>query len=265
VVDRGEGWAGLVTSANPHDASSLHGNVALRFAGPAALDLLTSERSVAEWSGETLSVPNAPEEEPGTPGARGRVQLLSEGAIRDALLTTIAASGPGDRLDVAVFYLAHRRMIEALIAAQARGAQVRVLLDPNRNAFGLEKDGIPNRPVAQELVDAGIAVRWCVTQGEQCHSKLLLRRSANGGEAEMIVGSANFTRRNLDNLNLETSVRLQGRAEFPALRDAAAFFERRWQSTPGRITSEPFEAYQSPGLWKQLRYRVMEATGLSTF
>lgn len=265
VVDRGEGWAGLVTSANPHDASSLHGNVALRFEGPAVLDLLASERAVAQWSGHALSLPNAPEAGSETAGASAKVQLLTEGAIRDALLDAIVASGPGDRLDVAVFYLAHREVIEALIAARARGTAIRVLLDPNRNAFGLDKDGIPNRPVAQELVDAGIAVRWCVTQGEQCHSKLLLRRSANGGEAEMILGSANFTRRNLDNLNLETSVRLQGRAEFPALRDAAAFFERRWQSTPERITSEPVAAYQAPDLWKWLSYRVMEATGLSTF
>ncbi|SFU31847.1 phospholipase D family protein [Halomonas korlensis] len=264
VVDRGEGWAGLVTSANPHDASSLHGNVALRFEGPAALDLLASERAVADWSGVDLAGP-VPPEDAGGPLEQARLQVVTEGAIREALLDAIAASGPGDRLDVAVFYLAHREVIEALIAARARGTAVRVLLDPNRDAFGLDKDGIPNRPVAQELVDAGIAVRWCLTQGEQCHSKLLLRRSANGGEAEMILGSANFTRRNLDNLNLETSVRLQGRAEFRALRDAADFFERRWLSTPTQITSEPFSAYQETGSWKRLRYRVMEATGLSTF
>ncbi len=99
-----------------------------------------------------------------------RVQLLTEGAIRDALIAAIAASGAGDRLDVAVFYLAHRGVIEALEQARARGAKVRVLLDPNRDAFGLEKGGIPNRPVAHELHSAGIEVRWCITRGEQCHS-----------------------------------------------------------------------------------------------
>ncbi|MFW6345680.1 MAG: phospholipase D family protein [Halomonas sp.] len=263
VVDQGDGWAGLVTSANPHDASSLHGNVALRFSGAAALDLLASERAVAAWSGVTLPGPEAPEAPTAPEG--GRLQLLTEGAIRDALLAAIEASGEGDRLDLALFYLSHRELIAALVAASGRGVEVRVLLDPNRDAFGLAKGGIPNRPVAQELVAAGIEARWCVTRGEQCHSKLLLRRPADGDEAEMILGSANMTRRNLDDLNLETSVRLVGPADLPALRDAAAFFERRWQSSPERITSEPFAVFAEATAWQRLRYRIMEATGLSTF
>ena len=265
VVDHGDRWAGLVTSANPHDASSLHGNVALRFEGAAALDLLASERPVAGWSGVRLAGPPAPDDENAPPG-KARLQVLTEGAIRDALLAAIEASGEGDRLDIAVFYLAHREVIAALVAAKARGVALRVLLDPNRDAFGLEKGGIPNRPVARELHEAGIPVRWCASQGEQCHSKLLLRRpTETGGEAEVILGSANFTRRNLDDLNLETSVRLAGPVGTPALLDAAAFFERRWQNTPQRITSEPFEAFDDTSAWQRLRYRVMEATGLSTF
>ena len=263
VVDRGEGWAGLVTSANPHDASSLHGNVALRFEGAAALDLLASERTVAAWSGVSLPGPG-PRPAPPTPEG-GRLQVLTEGAIRDALLAAIGASGEGDRLDLAVFYLSHREVIEALKRARQRGAEVRALLDLNRDAFGLEKGGIPNRPVARELVEAGIAVRWCATRGEQCHSKLLLRRPARGGEAELILGSANFTRRNLDNLNLETSVRLLDAPGSPALEQAAAFFERRWQSSPERTTSEPFAAHDDATVWQRWRYRIMEATGLSTF
>ncbi|PWV82950.1 phospholipase D-like domain-containing protein [Halomonas sp. A11-A] len=263
VVDRGEGWAGLVTSANPHDASSLHGNVALRFAGAAALDLLASERTVADWSGVRLPGPGPRQAPPTLEG--GRLQVLTEGAIRDALLAAIGASGEGDRLDLAVFYLAHREVIEALKRARQRGAEVRALLDLNRDAFGLEKGGIPNRPVARELVEAGIAVRWCATRGEQCHSKLLLRRPARGGEAELILGSANFTRRNLDNLNLETSVRMLDAPGSPALEQAAAFFERRWQSSPERTTSEPFAAHDDATVWQRWRYRIMEATGLSTF
>jgi len=265
VVDRGDGWAGLVTSANPHDASSRHGNVALRFEGAAALDLLASERPVAGWSGVRLLGPEAPDAS-GAPVEGARLQVLTEGAIREALLAAIRDSGPGDRLDVAVFYLSHRALIEALVAAHRRGAALRVLLDPNRDAFGIEKGGIPNRPVARELHAAGVPVRWCATEGEQCHSKLLLRRpAAADGEAVMILGSANYTRRNLDDLNLETSVRLVGPAETPALLDASAFFARRWHSTPQRTTSEPFAAHDDTSTWQRLRYRVMEATGLSTF
>ncbi|PMR79333.1 phospholipase [Halomonas urumqiensis] len=265
VVDEGDGLAGLVTSANPHDASSLHGNVALRFSGPAASDLLASERAVAAWSGVNRLRAESPAAVLPEVYTGPRLQLITEGAIREALIEAVSASGEGDRIDVAVFYLAHRGLIEALAAARQRGAQVRVLLDPNRDAFGLEKGGIPNRPVAAELAAAGVDVRWCVTHGEQCHSKLLIMTPAHEGEVTMILGSANFTRRNLDDLNLETSVRMIGPAHSPAVADARAFFERRWNDDPTRITSEPLDAQPPASRWQQLRYRVMEATGLSTF
>lgn len=271
VVDQGDGWAGLVTSANPHDASSRHDNVALRFSGAAALDLLASEHALIGWSSgaesewPAITPPQASAENTRENATGARLRILSEAAIRDALLSRIASANSGDQLDIAVFYLSHRPLIEALKAASARGAAVRVLLDPNREAFGIKKGGLPNRPVAAELADAGIKVRWCFTQGEQCHTKLLLHRKRDAAAAAMILGSANFTRRNLDNLNLETSVELAGSRETPALREAAALFERRWFSTDARRTSLPLEPEKAPGTLKYWRYRLMEATGLSTF
>ncbi|MDN3523818.1 phospholipase D family protein [Halomonas sabkhae] len=263
VVDQGDGWAGLVTSANPHDASSLHDNLALRFEGPAALDLLASERPVAAWAGVDLPGPPPPESSGGSPGAS--MQVLTEGAIRDDLLRMVRAASSGDRLDVAVFYLSHRPLIEALIDARRRGVTVRVLLDPNREAFGMTKGGIPNRPVADELEAAGIEVRWCVTRGEQCHTKLLLHRPDGSGEGGLILGSANYTRRNLDNLNLETSVRLTGPVTQPALAEASRYFERRWHSVPGRTTSRAYDDVDDMGPLTWWQYRWMEASGLSTF
>ena len=271
VVDHGDGWAGLVTTANPHDASSRHGNIALRFTGPAALDLLASERSLIGWSGsaeggwpETPTPPTTADKAPeNVTGAR--LRILSEAAIRDALLNRIAHADNRDRLDIAVFYLSHRPLIKALKAASARGVAVRVLLDPNREAFGMQKGGLPNRPVAAELAESDIEVRWCLTQGEQCHTKLLLHRERNGLGAAMILGSANFTRRNLDNLNLETSVELTGNQQTPAINKAAALFERRWFSTASRRTSLPLSSSGDVSQWMRWRYRLMEATGLSTF
>ncbi|WP_082920037.1 phospholipase D-like domain-containing protein [Halomonas caseinilytica] len=263
VVDQGDGWAGLVTSANPHDASSLHDNLALRFEGPAALDLLASERPVAAWAGVELPGPLPPPSSTEPSGTS--LKILTEGAIRDALLQMVRGAASGDRLDVAVFYLSHRPLIEALVEARRRGVEVRVLLDANREAFGIEKGGIPNRPVAEELEAAGIEVRWCVTRGEQCHTKLLLHRPAAGGEASMILGSANYTRRNLDNLNLETSVRLTGVSSEPVLAAAIDYVERRWHSTPQRTTSREYVEADDVGAMAWWRYRLMEASGLSTF
>ncbi|QEM81604.1 phospholipase D-like domain-containing protein [Halomonas binhaiensis] len=266
VADDGQQWAALVGSANPHDGSSRHGNVALRVEGEMAHDLVASEAVLTSWAGVELAMPTTPAihpaEEKVSTGAT--VQLLTEGAIRDASLEMINAAGQGDRLDLAAFYISHRQVIEALKGAAARGVNVRALLDRNREAFGFDKGGLPNQAVAAELAAAGIQVRWCLTAGEQCHSKVLRLHSAASSD-EAILGSANLTRRNIDNLNLETSVLLKGEANLPALRDQAGWFNERWASSPDHRTSLAWEPDDDPGRFSAWRYRVMEAIGLSTF
>lgn len=255
----------VVSSANPHDASSAHGNVALRFSGPAARDLLETEKAVIGLSDGAVPEIALPEaSQPALEDGDARLQVLTEGKIREALLAALERAGAGDRVDVAIFYLSDRGIVEELVAARARDARVRVIMDPNKDAFGHEKNGVPNRPVAVDLRRGDVAVRWCDTHGEQCHAKFLLARYASGAAA-LIVGSANFTRRNLQDLNLETSVALRGPAELPALRDAAAWFELLWNNAPGRRFSADYRTYADEALRKRFQYHVEEHTGLSTF
>lgn len=264
VVDEGETWTGLVTSANPHDASSRHSNNALRFSGAAALDLLATEAAVLHFSSDLDTTDWPAPAASASPSTLPRIQVLTEGAIRDALLRLVDGSQAGDQLDLEVFYFAHRPLVDALIRAQQRGVGIRVLLDANRDAFGLEKNGIPNRQVAGDLHQQGIEVRWCATQGEQCHRKWL-RLDRADGSSELITGSANFTRRNLDNLNLETSVRLLTPAEQPVMQAARAQFERSWSNPDGQQHSLPYEDFADDSRWRYALYRLMEFTGISTF
>ncbi|MGM0594125.1 MAG: phospholipase D family protein [Pseudomonadota bacterium] len=262
VADEGDGWVGLVTSGNPHDASSAHDNVALRFTGAAALDLLQSERAVARFSGSDFGEVSPP---PVAPSAEGlRLQLLTESRIRQGLLTAINGAQAGDALDIVVFYLSHRAIVSALKAAQQRGVAIRLVLDPNEDAFGRKKNGIPNRQVALELTEAGVPLRWCDTHGEQCHSKFLMLRRADGG-AELILGSANFTRRNLDDYNLESSVRVVAQSSQPVVLQAREWFDDYWQNRSGRHLTVEYEAYADPSRWRYWQYRFMEASGWSTF
>lgn len=265
VVDSDETWIGVVTSGNAHDASSAHSNIAVEFSGAAALDMLATERAVAAFSAPDMSWPEVPAPvEPTDDSGGARLQVLTEAEIRDGVLAVLDRAGAGDAIDLAMFYISHRDVVERLIDASARGAVVRALLDPNKDAFGRQKNGIPNRSVAAELADAGVEVRWCDTQGEQCHDKLILARRADGG-AELIAGSANFTRRNLDDLNLETSVRVTAPADSDLMRDVASYFERRWAEPGERNYSVPYSAYADDGWLRYWRYRFMEFSGLSTF
>jgi hypothetical protein len=262
VADRGDGAIALVTSANPHDGSSAHGNVALVFGGAAAVDLLKTEQAVMAFSG--ASVPEISVDLPESTGAVPSIQVVTEGKIRKAILSALKSAGEGDSVDLAVFYLSDHSVVGALCDAKRRGAEVRVLLDPNKDAFGHEKNGIPNRPVAADLRDNEVDVRWCNTHGEQCHAKLMLVRYAKGDNF-LLVGSANFTRRNLQDFNLETNVVLRGPDEVPAIRDAREYLERVWANEPDRFFSVDYDVYADEALRKRFLYEVEERTGLSTF
>ena len=263
VADQGDRWAAMVSSANPHDASSLHNNVALVFNGAAAEDVLHNEQCLADLirggSDTPLPAPRSPS------AARGpRLRFLTESRIRDAAEAIIDASRAGERLDLALFYLSHRSLMAALKRAQQRGVRLRILLDPNKDAFGRVKGGLPNRQSAMELHRAGIAVRWYRTEGEQFHCKFLYRR-AQTGEVDVLLGSANFTRRNLDDFNLEASVHLQGDVTSQALHDAGEWFQRCWSNPAGMGASVPYSTWADERISRYLFYRIVERSGWCSF
>lgn len=271
IADRADGqYQALVTSANPHDASSGHSNVALTFTGRMAETAFASELGIAYFSGwqgvlPLKRRPQGPRVDAARNGAPAQLQLLTEQGIRQHLLATFEQCRAGDAIDIAMFYLSDRKIIAALLAAADRGVQVRLILDPNRDAFGRQKDGVPNRPVANELVtasDGRIQIRWYRTEGEQFHTKLTLVR--RGADIVVSLGSANLTRRNLGNYNLEANMGLVTAADSALGQQFITYFDRLWGNEDAEYTSD-FSAWRDTSRWRYWRYRFMEATGLSTF
>lgn len=267
VVNTGSEWRALVASMNPHDASSRHDNNAVTFSGAAALDLLQTERAAALMSGYDAAEdwPQATDSAyEQTADADFSLQILTEGAIETGLLTLIDSSEAGDHIDLEMFYLSSRPVVKALIRAHERGVELRAMLDPNRDAFGREKNGIPNRQTAWDLHEENIPVRWCATEGEQCHRKWI-RLDRTNGETQVIAGSANFTRRNLHNLNMETSVLLTVRSDHPEAVAMREDFNRAWSNPDDSIFSLDYSVFADHSRWRYGLYRFMEATGISTF
>lgn len=263
------GLIGIVGSANPHDASSAHSNVALKVRGTALAPLLESEIAIARgsgWKGEIhyVAASAATSQAPDGPS----VQTLTEGAIRTRLLAELDAAGAGQSIDIAMFYIADRGVVESLLAAAQRGAAVRLILDPNKDAFGREKSGIPNRPVATELSsasDGAIHVRWYRTHGEQFHTKLAMVYGAQ--RMWLTLGSANFTRRNLADYNLEANLAVELPNDAPLASQVRDYFETLWSNRAplGIEYTTDYGFYADPAPSHYWLYRFMESTGLSTF
>lgn len=259
----------LIASANPHDGSSRHSNVALLVQGELALDVVRSEMAVADFSGAELdSLPVNLKSQPRLVTENGTdVQLITEEKIREAILREIGQTESGDKIMLAMFYFSDRQIVEALKQSHQRGVILKIVLDPNKDAFGYKKNGIPNRSVAFELAKNSVPkenIRWYDTQGEQFHTKMLL--IDRGEEASsLILGSANFTRRNIGNYNLEADVVVHTQASSSLARSARAYFEGIWNNTDKRQYSVDYSVYEDTSMFKYFIYRFQETTGLSSF
>ena len=195
-----------------------------------------------------------------------RVRVVSEAAITEALVARIDAAGKYDSIDIAALYLSQRELVRALLDAARRGAAIRVLLDPGKDGYGYERSGVPNREVASELVaasDGGVRVRWYRTHGEQFSPGYVLIRSA--GRAWLMVGTAELSRRDLDDFNLAAAFIAELPLSAPASNDALTWFDTLWynRAAGGTEYTSDVDVYADASQLEYWRYRVLEASGAS--
>lgn len=254
----------IVTSGNPHDASGLHGNVALKVKGAGILnDILEAEEAVVRYTnGGSLPRVDAEEE----PGGDYAVQYLTEKKIHDALLGDIAAAQEGDSIRMGMFFIAMPEIVQAIVDASNRGVHVQMILDPNENSFGNEKSGLPNRPVLQKMMeetDGKIDVRWYNTVVGQYHTKLVVVQTTQ--ETYITNGSANLTDRTLNNYNLEANLRVIAPNDSELSNEIDEYFERLWNNEDALYTLD-FEEFQDGFTFFQRGiYRLQELLKLTTY
>ncbi|MBT8046258.1 MAG: hypothetical protein KJN67_03730, partial [Pontiella sp.] len=267
----------LVTSANPHSASSAHWNVGLRVDGAGMAMACEAESAILTMSGAEgfhplgkVGLDRRASDEPGSEADRPgdpflpKLELLTEIRIKEKVLQLLSEAHTGARIDLSMFYLSERDVIKAFIAAKQRGADIRVILDPAKEAFGRTKNGIPNRQSAARLVKAGIPLRWADTNGEQSHAKMLYVEHTDE-TATLLLGSCNYTRRNLDNFNGECNVALKASRDDETMRRAREVFGRWWSNPDGRFYTTEYSTYEDCSRRRRLLAWFMERTGLSTF
>ncbi len=260
--------AAIISSSNPHDSSAHHQNIAVKITGQLQEDLINSEVHALNMSGGKL---NKNDFQINNRAYRSDMDytttLVTEGKIKAALLEQINMTKTGDRVKMGMFYLSDRDIIKALIKASKRGVGIQMILDVNKEAFGKEKPGIPNKPVAHELVSKSndrIQVKWAVSHGEQFHAKYTLFQYKDSKTSTVILGSANLTRRNVGDYNMETDVIISGRSNLPVFHRLNQEFSAMWNNEEAYVTDD-YEVKKDPSFIKDVIYRVQEFTGISSF
>ena len=250
----------LVASANPHDPSAHHSNVAMVFKGKSMEDLIKSESIFFDKLPDVIE--NFKAEEVTSPY---KLKVISEGKIYDEISKNIKDTKKGDEINLGIFYLSEFRILRDLGEASKRGVDVKIIADLDKDAFGLEKNGLPNRPALSELKEdyPDINIRWYKTSGEQFHTKFIYFDFLDK-DPLAILGSANYTRRNLDNFNLETNLALKMEKNSDISREMEEYFERIWNNEDAEYTL-PLGKYYEDRFFMRILWKIQEKTGLCTW
>ncbi|RHW36748.1 phospholipase [Lysinibacillus yapensis] len=254
----------IITSSNPHDGSGFHGNLALKVQGSVINDILESEEAVSIMSGGP-KLPRATQ--PKESGGQYKVQYLTERKILDALLSDIAATKKGDKIWLGMFFIAERKIVDALTDAANRGVEIKMILDPNENSFGREKTGLPNRPVVNELLEDAdqnyLAIRWYNTVVGQYHTKAIWIQT----EEQTIIssGSANYTERTLYNYNLENNLRIMAPNKSDLVVSMENYFERLWENEDAMYTLDAEEFQDTLSWWQRWIYTLQQTLKVTTY
>jgi len=252
----------IVASANPHDASGFHSNIAFETSGNVIGDILESEQAVSDFSGGG----KLPEFSAAKETGKIKVQVMTEGKILKHLLDELKKTKKGEKIWIGMFYLAERKVIDEIDKAADRGAEVNIILDPNTNAFGNQKSGLPNIPVSAEMQKLGsknIHIKWYDTGEEQYHTKMIYFDRKN--KATVLGGSANFTSRNLDDFNLETNLKITAPADSQVVKDVDQYFKRLWNNEDGNFTLEYEDKEDTMTPFKYIIYWIQKLLRFTSY
>lgn len=253
---------GVVSSANPHDESFYNSNIGFRVEGDILKDIFHTEKAIVEFSENKIDI--VPKFIPAESGDI-KIKLITEGKTRNSLLYEIETANLGDEIKIGCFYLAHRKIIKELIEASKRGVKIKLIADQCKDSFGRPRSGIPNVPAAYELLkksDDQINLKWFNTRIEQFHSKILIKNTKH--HTVIIGGSANLSRRNLDDLNLEENIKIFVNKDHELADEINDYFEKMWENRDGSYTIE-VDRSRKIKLSMQLMYLFQEYTGMGTF
>lgn len=252
----------IISSANPHNASGLHGNMAFKVSGPVINDILEAEEAVSRYSGG----PDFPRIEAAEQQGDYQVQYLTERKVLDALLSDIEKTAEGDSIHLAMFYIAESSVVRALTDAANRGVDVRLILDANENAFGTEKTGLPNRPVVHEMLaesEDRIQVRWYNAIVGQFHTKSIMIQTSD--ETVVMGGSTNYTERAFNDYNMESTIRILAPNDSELTGEMTTYFDRLWNNEDALYTLDVEEYQDDFTFWQRGIYGFQKLFKLTTY
>lgn len=182
--------------------------------------------------------------------------IITEGQIKKRVLALLSSVKKEDKVRIQMFYLSELEVVDAIVeAAKVTDKPIRIILDPNKDAFGSIKDGTPNRQVGAYLMQKkkeyglNLEIRWYQTHGEQNHAKIMTISS--NSRSELITGSANWSGKNINNINMESDIHVKNANAIVAQYNK--LFDMFWNNTGDLVYTCDYSEYKKHtgmGKWR---------------
>jgi len=265
IVDCGNQMCSFIISANPAGSGAEYSNVGILIKDEIYKDIYASEKAVLDMSGFKLNDWDFSFVKPSLAEKDIELQLITENKIKKTLIEEINNSQSGEEIKISIFFFSDRDIIKALLDASKKDVDIKIITDPSKFAFGRNNFGVPTRMVISELIKKSkgkIEAKYYDTEAEQFHTKMsIFVRKEN---VSVIVGSANYTRRNLDNFNLESDLKIIIPIDKIISKDILDYFDKMWNNIDGEYTVN-VDSFAEPSFWRNIQYRFQEFTGMGTF
>ena len=257
----------IVSSANIHDPSYFHENVALETDGKILEEIFANLNEVAEFSKEKIDLDLAGKiKYSNIENSDYKVQYITEAKIGEALDVDIDSLNSGDSVEMGMYFLADHSVIDKLIKASNRGVDIKIIFDRSKDAFGMSTNGVPNKPVAKKLLSETknkIQVKWYFTNGEQYHTKFLKIEKTNG-DVIMNAGSANFIKKNIRGYIMDANLRVETNKNSELNKQVNNYFNRLWNNEDGLFTIN-YEDEPTTSQFRDFTFRIVDALQLGSF
>ncbi len=257
IADSKDKIVSLITSANPHDESSAHSNVAVYIEEKIWKDIYDFENGLGLIDEKEFEgfFENVSESQSGNIS----VQFLADNALVNSFMSEIDNTEKGESIEIMVFYLSSKKIIGKLISASERGVDIKIVLDQSINAFGKKKNGIPNKPVAEIITQKSkgkIPIRWYDSHGEQFHVKMTIIKKKNN-QSIVFLGASHLVNYEVINYNSQADVKIVADRNSKLIKETEGFFERIWENKAGKYTVE-YEEFRDNSVLKRLWYEIWE-------
>lgn len=134
----------------------------------------------------------------------GAATMMTDDLFFDQALALIKGAGAGDSLDLTTYFFAYRtdadakakRIFDEVVAAQGRGAKVRIYLERNANHDVNQDITRANLQIAERLDAAGVGRVYLDPQDKISHAKIIKISGPHRNAA--LIGSTNIFRGDFD-------------------------------------------------------------------